>query len=103
MFKLTPNPTFKAKVLLSVPGQEKPIPVEVEFKHLDNDALLAYYETLTAKTNAAGLMDIIVSWSGFDAGFSSESLDTLLKNYPTAAGELYTAYRRELMESKTKN
>lgn len=103
MFKLDPTPTFKAPVQLSAPGQPRPIAVDVEFRHFDIDGLKAYYEALPGKTDLDGLLEVIVSWDGFDAGFSQESLTRLLKNYPTAAGELYAAFRREHMESKVKN
>ena len=33
MFKLQPNPTFKAPVLLSVPGEDKPKEIVGEFRH----------------------------------------------------------------------
>lgn len=103
MFKLEPNPTFEATVQLSIPGQARPGEVTVEYRHLDQDKLKAYYESLPGKSSADGLMEIVVSWRGFDAGFSREALDRLLKNYPASAGELYAAFRREMLESKAKN
>lgn len=103
MFKLDPNPTFTTPVQLSVPGLPKPLVVQVEFRHFDTDALEAYYDALPGKSNAAGLAEVIVSWQDFDAGYSTDTLAKLLKNYPTAAGELFSAFRREHLESKAKN
>ena len=38
-----------------------------------------------------------------DVPFGKESLDALVDNYPAAAGEIFEAFRRELMEARTKN
>jgi hypothetical protein len=103
MFKLEPNPTFWAKVQLSIPGQEQPVEIEVEFKHLGREGLKGYYDALGKKTSAEGLAEIVMNWRGVDAEFSRESLEKLLANYPAAAGEFYDTFRRELLESKAKN
>jgi len=73
------------------------------YRHFDTDQLEAYYDALPGKSNAAGLTEVIVSWQDFDAGYSADTLAKLLKNYPTAAGELFAAFRREHLESKAKN
>lgn len=103
MFKITPNPTFTIKVSLSVPGETKPSAVDVEFKHLSRKALKTYFETLEGKEDADALAEIIVGWKGMDVPFGKESLDALVDNYPAAAGEIFEAFRRELMEARTKN
>ena len=46
MLKTTANPTFTTKVKLSVAGVEKPVEVQIEFKHLTKKALKAYHEGL---------------------------------------------------------
>lgn len=103
MFKLQPNPTFKARVPLSVAGADRCPTVEIEFKYLDKDALQTYYAALAGKSDADALSEIVVGWSGIDAAFSPEALEQLLTNYPAAAHDLFTAYRREVVESKVKN
>lgn len=105
MFKLTPQPTFWAPVSLTVPGAETPAAIEVQFRHFGQKALA---ELLNGK---AGDLDIlpalIADWRGvFDDGpvpFGLEALAALLDNYPAASVELFTAYRRALMESRIKN
>ena len=41
MFKLQPNPTFRTKVGIVLPGQQKPAEIEVEFKFLSRSAAQA--------------------------------------------------------------
>ena len=103
MFKLQPNPTFTTKVPLSVPGEVQPTSVTVTFKHLTRPKIQSYFEGLKGKTDTEGLGEIIVAWEGIDTPYSVESLQLLLDNYPTAAAELYDAFRTELMESRRKN
>lgn len=103
MFKINPNPTFKATVLLSVPGADKPASITVEFKHLAKSALRDYFAGLDGKSDAEALATVITGWQGVDAEFSVDALALLLDNYPAAAGELFEAFRRELLEARRKN
>lgn len=103
MFKLQPNPTFFAKVDLSVPGESKPQSVEIEFRHMTCKELNSRAERIAKQTNFEALSEIIVGWKGIDAPFSGESLEALIDNYPMAAGELFSAFNRELFEARRKN
>lgn len=103
MFKLQPNPTFKARVELSIPGEATPASIEVEFRHLSKSAMRDYFATLAARTDADALGEIVVGWSGVDAPFDRGALATLVDNYPAAAGELFEAFRREAIEGRRKN
>lgn len=103
MFKLNPNPTFNAKVQLSVPGQDKPVSVEIEYKHLSRPQIKKYFDGLEGKTDAEALSEIILGWKGIDAEYDSDTLQALLDNYPTSGGELFEAFRKELMEARRKN
>ena len=103
MFKLQPNPTFKAPVLLSVPGEDKPKEIVVEFRHQTGKQLKAYFEHIKGKTDAEAVVDLIVGWGGVDKAYSAEALDELLDNYPVAAGEIFAAYRESALESRRKN
>lgn len=107
MFKLTPQPTFWATVALSVPGSETPSSIDIEFRHLGQKALaeLLRGEEVNDLTILPALM---ADWRGVgsDAGpvpFSVDALAQLLDNYPAASVELFTAYRRALVESRIKN
>lgn len=103
MFKLQPNPTFKAFVALSVPGEAKQTSIEVEFRHLSKSAMRDYFATLADRTDADALTEIIVGWSGVDTAFDHDALAAMIDNYPAAAGELFEAFRRETLESRRKN
>ncbi len=102
-FKLQSNPTFKAKVGISIAGDSKPAEIEVEFKYLSKTAIKTYFDSLQGKTDADALDDIIVGWNGVDQPYSTEALATLIDNYPAAASDLFEAFRRELIEAKRKN
>lgn len=103
MFKINPNPTFKATVQISVPGSDKPATITVDFKHLSKSALRDYFSGLDGKTDADALGAVITGWQGIDAEYSAESLAQLIDNYPASAGELFEAFRRELLEARRKN
>ena len=105
MFKLQPNPTFTAKVGITVAGQIKPAEVEFEFKHLSRKQVSAFFDRLRDEKieDAEALGEIVVGWKGIDQPYSAETLATLLDNYPAAARDLFAAFSRELMESRAKN
>lgn len=107
MFKLTPNPTFWATVSLTVPGSESPSSIDLEFRHLGQKALAALLRG--EGTNDLDVLPALIhDWRGVgtDDGpvkFSVEALAQLLDNYPAASVEMFTAYRRALVESRIKN
>jgi len=117
MFKINPNPTFTAKVSLSVPGDAAPVVIDIEFKHKGRAAYAAWWESVpTAKTgdgarrtDADILDEVMVGWTGplDDKGepvpYSRDALSQLLDNYPASTMEIYEAYRRALWESREKN
>lgn len=103
MFKLQPNPTFRAKVPISVPGQEKPQPLEMEFRHMSREAMKDYFESLPGQSDAEALARIVVGWSGVDHAYSADALAVLLDNYPSAAASIFDTYRNELFEARRKN
>lgn len=103
MFKLQPNPSFKSKVALSVPGSDKQITVGITFKHLSRPQIKDFFSHLDGKTDAEALGEVIIDWEDIDASFTPDNLSALLDNYPTAGGELFDAFRRDLLESRRKN
>ena len=103
MFKLQPNPTFKAKVGISVAGASRPAEIDVEFKYLSKEGIKDYFDNLQGKVDAEALAEIIVGWTGPDQAYSAEALALLLDNYPAAASDLFDCFRRELLEAKRKN
>ena len=101
--KLQPNPTFACDVALSVPGQAKQAKISVTFRHFSRPQIKDYFEGLQGKTDADALGAIITGWSGVDVDYDADALASLLDNYPASAGELFEAFRRELLEARSKN
>ena len=95
MFKLQPNPTFKADVTFAVPGGDEG-KIKLIFKHKGRKALAEFVKSLTeegsTRTDLDGLLEIIVGWDGVQEPFSKEALETLLDNYPSAAKAIYDVY-----------
>ena len=103
MLKLQPNPTFKTRVGISIAGQDAPAEIEVEYKYLGKGAVRDYFAGLAGKSDAEALTEIVVGWSGVDAPYDAAMLAALVDAYPAAAGDLFEAFRRELLEAKRKN
>lgn len=109
MFKLTPDPTFAAAVPITVPGMPAPLELPVVFRHKNRTAYNAWVDGFKDKADAAILHEVIVSWSnvqdeaGQEVPYSLSALTNLLGNYAQATAELYSAYKRELTESRAKN
>lgn len=107
MFKIAPNPTFWATVSLTVPGSDAPANIDIEFRHFGQKALAALFRQDNA-TDLELLPALIADWRGVEGDngavkFSIEALTQVLDNYPAAAVEMFTAYRRALMDSRIKN
>lgn len=100
MFKLQPNPTFWAKVPLTVPGQAAPAMVDFEFNYLAEEERKALFENRTAKEVA---LEVVANWKGVDEPFSPDNLEKLYSNYARAIIDVLETYNRELLESRRKN
>lgn len=108
MFRLTPNPTFTAKVFLSVPGAEKAQPVPFTFKHKGRTAMVEWLATSPGTPDADVLDKVITDWGVVDGDgqpvkYSRDALAELLENYPAARFEIFNAYVDELSKAKAKN
>lgn len=114
MLKLTPNPTFKAKVGIPIPG-EKDVPVVFEFRHMTREELKAWVkprlEAPPVDADAESLPDpliaaaqeVVVGWTGIDEAFSPEALLVLFDNYPGSAFAIVQAFSDELGKARAKN
>lgn len=93
-FSLVPEPTFKAKVAIPIPGK-KPQNIEFTFKWRDGDALKEFVDALgNFDTDTDAAMEFATGWDLADA-FSRENVEKLIKNYPGAAKALVTTYLGE--------
>ena len=99
MLKLQPDPTFRAKVGIPVPGGES-VEIEIECKHLAKDVLDPKLKELTDDQFAA---EVVCGWSGVDEPFSAENLAYLLNHHAGASREIVLAYLRELTGARQGN
>ena len=103
MLKIVPEPTFKANVQITVPGQEDTASVELTFNYMPKTKALEFFSEMKGKTDVEALTTLIAGWDGFDVPFSKAALETFLDNYPAAAFEIIQAFNRNLLESRIKN
>ena len=103
--RLNPAPTFRAKVGIPVPGQEKPEVIVCEFKHMTRDAFRAFSEQVNAGTvsEVDSLMAMLAGWDGVDAPFSREAVQTMVQAYHGAAYAIAQDYARELTAARLGN
>lgn len=93
--KLVPDPTFKAKVEIPVPGGSADI--ECEFKYRSKSDVAVWHDELV-KSEASdpdALMTFLVSWN-LDDEFNAENVAALCAAYPRAAHSIMLKYAREL-------
>jgi hypothetical protein len=92
MLKLQPNPTFKVKVGIPIPG-DKRHDVTFTFNHMTRTEFDKFSFT---DVEIDGLMRICAGWDGVEADFSRETLQRLCDVYPGSAFAIADAYAREL-------
>ena len=112
--KINPDPTFKADVKITVPGQTEPGTLPVTFKYRGRDEYKALLESFQEKTDESGnatqkgktfaeaLPAIATGW-GLDEDFTPENIEIFLNNYPAAYQEIFAEYSRLLLVSRIKN
>lgn len=91
--KLTPDPTFKAKVAVPIPGGTAD--VVFEFQYRDRKALTAWFDDNREASDVDTLMDVVVGWD-LDDAFNRDNVERLCNAYPGAAREVLAQYAREL-------
>lgn len=101
-FKLQPDPTFKAKADIPVPGAE-PAPLQLEFKHFSQSGWDAYLKEHDGIKVRDALFDVVVGWEIDGVPFSREAFDTLLDEYPGAEAAIWNAYHAERFGNRAKN
>ncbi len=111
MFRLDPNPTFTARVALSVPGAEQPVNVTFTFKHKGVRALADWRRRAAEMTDDLQLVsEVVEGWGAEILGpddqpvpFSAEALAKLIDAYPASGREIATAYIRALTDARLGN
>jgi hypothetical protein len=105
MLKLKANPTFRAKVKITTPGETTPLAVEFEFKHFTRKA---YAEWLTGeaskeRTYTDAVLDVAVGWFEVDAEFNRESVEEFLQNYHAAGLAIVETHAQALTGARLGN
>lgn len=99
---LTPNPTFKATVMVPVAGG-KPVPVEWTFKYRDREEYKEFFATLGNDTPDADLLLDIGSGWDLDDPYDRASMEKFARVYMAGPGEVLATYVRELSGAREKN
>lgn len=99
--RLNPEPTFKAKVGIPVPGAA-PAPVLFTFKHRTRDEAAAWLQLHENSESSAVVQDCVVGWDLEDE-FTPENVDRLCNNFPGAGVAIFNAYIDELRGIRVKN
>lgn len=93
-FSLVPDPTFKAKVDIPIPGK-KAQKVELTFKWLDSDDFKSFLQGLESyDSDTDAVMDFVTGWELSDA-FSRENVEKMVKNYIGSARAIINVYIEE--------
>ena len=105
MLKLQPNPTFKAKVGIPVPGADKPAEIVCVFAHMTRDEYQAFADpaALASRGDLDSLIRILRGWEGVDAEFSADALAMLCQQYHGAAFAISSAFVQELTRARLGN
>lgn len=103
--KLQPDPTFKAKVGIAVPGAAD-VPVEFTFKYRDREEMKVFLARLNdpeVKVSDAELIeDMCTGWELTDP-FTRESLEKLVLNYIQSTSAIFDKYLDEHTKARAKN
>lgn len=99
--KLQPEPTFRAKVCIAVPGAA-PVDVEFTFKYRNRDEVQAFIDASKERDNVATILEMCTGWELADA-FDAENVGTLALNYIAAPEAIFTTYLDELTKVARKN
>lgn len=98
---LTPNPTFQAKVGISVPGKGK-VPTEFTFRHMSRKDLLAWIEASKDKSDVDCILEIATGWE-LDDEFNRDNVAALCDTYLSAGSEIVGEWMQELRGARVKN
>lgn len=94
---LNPDPVFKAKVSIPVPGSA-PVAVEFTFKYRTRTQLRKFTKAMAeadeSTDEVVAFKDFVSGWE-LDDAFTDENIARLLDAYPGASGELVSTYLRE--------
>lgn len=100
-FKLQPDPTFQASVLIPIPGAAA-APVVFVFKYRDRTELQQLLDRAGGLEDVPAILEMCQGWDLADA-FTPEAVTTLVRNYVTAPALIWEKYLDELTRIREKN
>ena len=98
---LNPDPTFKAKVGIHVPGGRM-AEIEWKFKYRDADEFKEFTGSLEGRTDVEILMDIGCGWD-LDEAFDEKNVEKMTKKYIGSSRRVLEKYIDELTGARAKN
>jgi hypothetical protein len=102
-FKLQPNPTFKATVAISQPGEgAEPLRVRFEFRHLSRSQYREQIDEPKLSFEDACKL-VTIGWEVEDDPWSPERFEAFLNDFPAAPVDIYATWHKETRETKRKN
>ncbi len=99
--QLKPNPTFRAKVAIPVPGGE-PVEVEFTFRHRTRDDLQKFIDDGDKIEAADRILAMAEAWELSDP-FTRDNVALLAQNYISAPMAIFETYLDELVKARRKN
>lgn len=102
--KRKPNPTFRDKVMIPVPGEE-PLRLSCEFRYMSRKEFDAFIESNAkqARPDIDVVKEVLVAWHDHDDEYSPEALEEFLDAYPGAAAAISALYGASLFRGRQGN
>jgi hypothetical protein len=99
--KLNPDPTFREKVEIHVPGG-KPEPVIFTFKYRTRDEVQDFLKELEGMDDVAMIMAIAKGWE-LDDEFNRDNVNQLVQSFIAAPKAILERYLQALTGTRAKN
>lgn len=112
MFRITPAPTFRAGVELSVPGQPDLAVLQVTWRHKSRDAALDWAKRCRSATLAQVpelLLEVMADWHDVvddrdqPVPLRADTLRDLIQRYAQCEARLLATYLDQLSAAREKN
>ena len=103
-FKLQPDPTFKRRVSIPVPGDAKAGEIEFTFRFRSRDDLAAFYKAMSSgdKPRIDAILEMATGWDLSDE-FNAANVKVLDETFIGALERVTEAYWEEHTKALEKN
>jgi hypothetical protein len=103
MLKLTPDPTFKAPVSITIPGELKTGSITFTFKYRSRSEMQELFKRAKSLSSVESFREVVIDWDWPGVELTDENIEKFLNNYPASTTEIATAYQKLSLESRVKN